>query len=347
MFEYIASGLRLSGRVGNNLENQENEVLAVKSLLHRAGYFDLNAAPEPHGYMTRNMDGAIRAYQGANGLRVDGILNPGGETESALRKIASGGAEDKIPIPRRKPSRLDATGRMIREDQPKTYKYLDRVPKPKTDLFKGSRAQEWEDWNALLEQDKELGSAQRKAFSEIYAFEGGMRSPAGGTAFAGIVQSTLNGLKNNGFLPELSKEMKTKDLDQKSINQVYKAYFNDLFKGAAKTAKLTADKGYTLLGTIGDDQIAAAFADTIFRDDPELVSVPMIQGAINQALSLNHVPGDRYLGVAGTQTFNKLRSIAKDPKKKRVFLDTLGDLRDQKFTEPGDPMRNEHFRFRQ
>ncbi|MCB1592223.1 MAG: hypothetical protein KDI90_07205 [Alphaproteobacteria bacterium] len=33
---------------------------------------------------------------------------------------------------------------------------------------------------------------------------------------------------------------------------------------------------------------------------------------------------------------NNLRAIAKDPEKKRVFLDTLGDLRDEEFIEPGD-----------
>lgn len=340
MFEHIASGLRLSGRVGNNLENQENDVLAVKNRLHRAGYFDLTAEPEPHGYMTRNMDSAIRSYQSANGLRVDGILNPGGETETALRKIASGGAEESIPIPRRKPARLDATGRMIREDQPKTYKYLDRVPKPKTDLFKGSRAQEWEDWNALLEQDKELGSAQRKAFSEIYVFEGGMRSHAGGTAFAGIVQSTLDDLKKEGFLSGLVSEkekIKTSELNQGQILSVYKAYFNDKFKGAVRTAKLPPDKGYTLLGTIGDDEIATAFADSVFRNNPGTVIE-----AINKTLSTNMVNDF----TAGTLTFNNLRSIAKDPKKKRVFLNILGNLRDDEFSDPGDKSRHEHYRFK-
>lgn len=346
MFEHIASGLRLSNRVGNNLENEEKDVLAIKNRLHSAGYFDLNEGAEPHGYITKQMDGAIRSFQSANGLRVDGILNPGGETESALRKIATSSTEENIPVPKRKPAHLDATGRMIREDTPKAYKYLDRVPKPKTELFKGDRAQEWEDWNALLEQDRELGSAHRKAFSEIYAFEGGMRSPAGGTAFAGIVQPTLDGLKRNGLLSGLPEDLKAKELNQTNINQVYKAYFNDIFKGAAKTAKLTTDKGYTLLGTIGDDQVAAAFADTVFRANPEQVSVPMVKNAINKALSLKPAPGDKFFGVAGTETFNNLRAIAKDAKKKRIFLDTLGDLRDESFIESGDPVRNEYFRFK-
>ncbi len=340
MFETIRSELRLSGRVGNNLENREEDVWEVRRRLHSAGHFDLGTPPEPHGYITRSMDAAIRSFQGAKGLRVDGILNPGGETETALRKIVVAGEDEFVPIPKRKPAHLDATGRSIRDEKPQEYKYLDLVPKSKTDLFKGSRAQEWEDWNALLERDKGLGSAHRKAFSEIYAFEGGMRSPTGGSACGGIVQKTLNDLKNEGFLPELAsgkEKVKTSDLTQSQILTVYKAFFNDKFKGAAITAKLAPDKGYTLLDTIGDDEVAAVFADTLFRNNAGAVIE-----AINKTLSTNMVNDF----TAGTQKFNNLRTIAEDPKKKRDFLNTLGEIRDEEFSDPGDINRHEYYRFR-
>ncbi|MCB1841311.1 MAG: hypothetical protein KDI61_13785 [Alphaproteobacteria bacterium] len=42
---------------------------------------------------------------------------------------------------------------------------------------------------------------------------------------------------------------------------------------------------------------------------------------------------------------NNLRIIAKDPKKKEAFLNNLADLRDKKFTEPGDLQRNSYYRF--
>lgn len=38
-----------------------------------------------HGYIDRTLDEAIQAYQRDRGLRRDGVLLPGGETERCLR----------------------------------------------------------------------------------------------------------------------------------------------------------------------------------------------------------------------------------------------------------------------
>lgn len=71
--------------VGNNMDNDQEDVLAIKFKLNRAGYFDsLEQAPEPHGFITKEMDIGIQEFQKDKGLKVDGILLPRGETEKAL-----------------------------------------------------------------------------------------------------------------------------------------------------------------------------------------------------------------------------------------------------------------------
>ncbi len=76
----------INGPVGNNMNNGQEDVLAVKRRLNKVGYFDnLDQEPEPHGFITKEMDMGIRAFQKDKGLKVDGIILPRGETENALR----------------------------------------------------------------------------------------------------------------------------------------------------------------------------------------------------------------------------------------------------------------------
>lgn len=444
IFDDIAA--LISGAVGNNHENKPDDVIRVKRALNERGLYDLSTPPEPHGYITQGMDDAIRAFQGEEGLKVDGYLLPGGETEAALKKTmrepaaretpekpraessplsfvnplaakrdeeaedsrpveydASGRMirpEEKapafalsqaIPPPRRpreekpapeKPAELDATGRVIRgwddenivalnerehafpvpprkpsfEDSKNPAKSESKgadnqnpfLPKEKTDVFGSKeRAQEWKGWVEHTETDKDLSPATKKAFRETYAFEGGMDKAPNSTAYAGIMQGTFDSLKKQGFadgiVAKYGKEVKAADLSQADIREVYKAYYNEAFKGAARTKGIPPDKGYKLLDTIGDPEVAAAFADVIFREDYMKTS-ELAQKALNAAL-----PTDKKIplgGGPGSQTFNALRTVASDPNKKRIFLDRLGDLRDEKFKTEGDLKRNEHFRYK-
>lgn len=70
--------------VGNNMVNEDEDVRHVKGALSRIGLFDQSVAPEPHGIITHEMDTAIKGFQGAKGLKIDGVLEPGGETETAI-----------------------------------------------------------------------------------------------------------------------------------------------------------------------------------------------------------------------------------------------------------------------
>lgn len=81
--DILRSGF-LSKAVGNNRENQRDDVLRVKSKLSENGMFDFFTSPEPHEYITEKMDGAIKTFQKEKGMKVDGFLLPDGETEKAL-----------------------------------------------------------------------------------------------------------------------------------------------------------------------------------------------------------------------------------------------------------------------
>lgn len=63
----------------------EEDVLAVKKDLGRSGYYD-----EPdYGltpYPDKSLFEGIRAFQKDNGLKIDGVMKPGGETETALNR---------------------------------------------------------------------------------------------------------------------------------------------------------------------------------------------------------------------------------------------------------------------
>lgn len=74
-------GRIIGGSVGNNMRNSEKDVIGVRSALKAVGRHIDN--PES-GIITRDMDTAIKSYQKERGLKIDGILLPGGETESAL-----------------------------------------------------------------------------------------------------------------------------------------------------------------------------------------------------------------------------------------------------------------------
>ena len=77
---------QITGTIGNMMKNFEGDVLQVKSALERLGRFDFASKPEPHGYVTKELDGSIREYQRDRGLKIDGWMRPGGETERSLSR---------------------------------------------------------------------------------------------------------------------------------------------------------------------------------------------------------------------------------------------------------------------
>jgi hypothetical protein len=78
---------KLKHTIADNVTAQPNDVLAAKQILHDMGFYEV-----PDWGMTefpdRALIDAIRSFQHANGLRVDGVMKPGGESESALQSMA-------------------------------------------------------------------------------------------------------------------------------------------------------------------------------------------------------------------------------------------------------------------
>lgn len=77
-------GLALKDSVGNMMKNDEDDVINVKNALHSLGY---RAEPAQNGIIERETDEGIRSFQREKGLKVDGYLMPGGETEKAIRDV--------------------------------------------------------------------------------------------------------------------------------------------------------------------------------------------------------------------------------------------------------------------
>ncbi len=70
--------------VGRESENERLDVAKIETLLARAGLLDLKPTAGPTGYYGARLEGAIRAFQEDEGLKVDGLINPGGPTLSVL-----------------------------------------------------------------------------------------------------------------------------------------------------------------------------------------------------------------------------------------------------------------------
>ena len=72
----------LCDRTGNGQPNRPRDILWVKEALRRLGRYNHDGTPHP--YIDRPLNDAILSYQRDRGLRRDGVLVPGGETECAL-----------------------------------------------------------------------------------------------------------------------------------------------------------------------------------------------------------------------------------------------------------------------
>ncbi len=76
------NGLSIDHSVGNNLTNNESDVLQIKTELFKRGYYTKAVT---NGIIDSETTNAIKIFQKDKGLRVDGIMEPRGETEQAIR----------------------------------------------------------------------------------------------------------------------------------------------------------------------------------------------------------------------------------------------------------------------
>ena len=74
----------LTGEVGHGAQNKPEDVFAVRHLVRLAGGGEIDESkddPIEDGFFDTDLDEEINEFQEKNGLRVDGLITPGGETE--------------------------------------------------------------------------------------------------------------------------------------------------------------------------------------------------------------------------------------------------------------------------
>ena len=93
--EVTRRDLNLDGSVGDNANNAPREVFAVKKVLSKAGAFTFDPGNEPTTVPNDRFKKAIRNFQAANDLNVDGLIRSGGPTIHMLGRTAMGQADGR------------------------------------------------------------------------------------------------------------------------------------------------------------------------------------------------------------------------------------------------------------
>lgn len=339
--------ITLVSGIGNNFENQDNDVRRVREALELLG--DVPEEEREYDYqgrplhiITQRMEDRITDFQRKNDLKADGILRPGGETIGAINKglaiknaaaaasaeAKSEGASDRpVPPPPRKPERAEST-----VSKPATSEDdVPPVPEYRKEVFKGDRAQEWADFNKTVEGREDLSPVEKRMLRDIFAAEGGMDTHPGSGAHAGILPSTLKLHVDAGNLPDVvgkhGKDVKNTDLDMNDVVDVYKSHLDDTMRSAIKGYEIrnpdNPKNATQLLGDLGD-KVGGAVADTLFKNAGKEGS-KMIIKAINQNLP----PADRLTDPQdiGSKTYGALTNIAADKGKTKSFLESLALIR--------------------
>lgn len=208
------------------------------------------------------------------------------------------------------------------------------VPAYKQSVFRLPANQTaWSDFHSAILATPGQSRNEQRAFTEFFAAEGGL-DPDGSTV-AGITPNTLDGLVRLGLLPGIRVGTLPKSLSMIERVRVYKAYFDDA---------LYLTGGSSGLRRIGDQEIAAAFADTMLRNrtgDRQRI----IRSAINDVVA-NRIATS---GPFRRDDIKALSGLAADPGTKRLLLDAIAVHRKRVFAnhpnKAGEFARIEHFRF--
>lgn len=96
----------LSAPVGRDQNNSRVDVAKVETLMELNQAFDLSRTDGATGIFSLGLERAIQGFQGQKGLKSDGLVNPKGETLSALlgdqNVDGDGKGDDKAPPPKPK-----------------------------------------------------------------------------------------------------------------------------------------------------------------------------------------------------------------------------------------------------
>ncbi|MFC5356090.1 hypothetical protein [Azospirillum himalayense] len=158
-----------------------------------------------------------------------------------------------------------------------------------------------------------LSPNQRLIYAEIFAMEGGVTAHPGSGAASGITQDILDRAKED--LPGLEKVRKPDQLTVGQRGAIYPYYFDDVLRTVG---------GRKALDEIGNDEAAAAFADTLFRFGRSR-GTEIIQDAMNRVFRENGYPEMPKDGQMGPGTLAAYSYLATDEKlAKQLSYSLLG-----------------------
>jgi hypothetical protein len=166
---------------------------------------------------------------------------------------------------------------------------------------------------------------------EVFGQEGGVPKDGGSTASAGILQKTLDNAKDAGGAGLDSATTPSKlTNEQRAAVMRYKL----------DREELSHVGGIKALDKIGDNQAAAALADTLYRhggvDGPRL-----LQQAIND-VQPGAVPKT---GFMGSKTLEAYGRLASSPETKGKLLDALAEQRQFAVRDPNERARFDYYRY--
>lgn len=81
-----SGGVKISQVLASSSENNPEDTLVVKEALQSMGYYEPPKDIGMHSHPDSQLFDAVKDFQRDNGLKVDGIIKPDGETEKAMNE---------------------------------------------------------------------------------------------------------------------------------------------------------------------------------------------------------------------------------------------------------------------
>lgn len=254
------------------------------------------------------------------------------ERESMLEPTARPEATPQTTEPSKRPSLLTAASgspsNPAQQVKPLARPPIIPVPAYKRFVFR-PRLHEWTQWTRAVRALPSTTVAEERVYLEIYAAEGGLQKDPNSSAFAGILQKTLDEMVGKPPLSHIKRGTSVQALRQEHRAQVYRTYFD---------TRLDHASGHRTFEKLRDNEAAAALADTLFVHG-KAGGAKIIQRAIN-SLSANKVSID---DAVGTQTIGAFNALLNNSSSRRSLLDAVADERMK--LRPDLKERIDHFRF--
>jgi len=361
----------VGGGVGAGQRNRGRDVQGTKRALAWAGYYPNAKAQRPDARPDDDLDLGLKRFQRDFGLKTDGFLRPGGETERTLDRVAGplidasvrpafayGSRVQEPPQPTLRPmprgqadpgeqlydaaaAQAGASPALTAQAAPMPPEgtpteaaddeELIPVPVDKVDWFAvGNRREQWKNFQRSARALPGATDTEVEVYVELHAREGGMTQNPESSAFAGVMQNTLDGLINNGLVPGVEKGTKPSELNEEQIAGVYRAFFDDAL------ARVDRHKsGHQVLQEIGDSSGAYALAESLFHfGAPD--GTAFLQEAINTAASDQVLRVD---GVMGPQTMGAYRNLLTDKGTRDRLLHAVADRLTKEGARRKEPVR--------